>query len=272
MADSPEESKEKVSLSQRASRFQNKINSYEKPKKVTRDDILNKWDDSYDRRVQLAQNAKKPTVVGKVIAGVSLLMTAGLIFSANSSSFEADSAKNEQSISSLKSQLNDAQSRAKEVPTQVDAAKLITDANAAGQKFAKIQNDMLPLTKPATRDSAKLKSLALDMSKSMTDDIKASVSPWYVITWAKENPYHAMKYSWQAQTPYSFEADGENVKVVWLCKDDKGTLLAWTIAKFNAKDHKFSGIVRGMTKAGSDRVGTPIDSDPATNIPDSGGK
>lgn len=250
-----------------ASRAKSKLDSYEKPKKVTREDIADRWYDSYERRAALASKAKKPSTIGKVVTAVALVSAVGLGVSTSmaSSNFETKQASQSKEIDSLKSQLKDAQAQNVSVPTKSDAAKLITDANKLGLRFAEAQNQIVTVTDPKSRDMTKLRSLTSDMATSMDDSVKSLAAPWYTITRTKENPWYQMKYSWQAQPPYAFEDDGENIKIIWLCKDDKGTLLSWVIGKYDAETKKITGMVKGMTKAGSDRINTPLDGTIPTN-------
>lgn len=250
-----------------ASQFKNKLDSYEKPKKVTREDIADRWYDSYERRASLVNKAKKPSTIGKVVTAVALVSAIGIGASTSmaSSDFETKQTSQSKEINSLKSQLKDAKTQNVSVPTTSDAAKLITDANKLGRQFADAQNQIITVTDPKSRDMTKLRSLASDMATSMDDSVKSLAAPWYTITRTKENPWYQMKYSWQAQPPYAFEDDGENIKIVWLCKDDKGTLLAWVIGKYDAQTKKITGMVKGMTKAGNDRINTPLDGNIPTN-------
>lgn len=246
-----------------ASRMQRKINTYEKPKKVTREDVLAKWDDSYDRRVELGQKAKKPSFISIAVTTCAVLgvIAIGLSSSNASADFDKQSAKNASQIAALKSELNQAETRATKVPTKTAAATFIKDANKAGQEMASLQNQMAALEgKP---DSNKMVSLGQKMAKDMTKDTAFAASPWYTVTRDVANPYRNMKYTWSAQTPYAFENDGENIKVVWLCRDDKGVLLAWAIGKYDVASKKFDGMTWGATSAGSDRTGTSLD----TNAP-----
>lgn len=242
----------------RRERLKARMDGYEKPQRVSPEQVRERWQNSADRRADLVDDTLdrvgKPSFWQPVVIGASVLAVGGMLWGASSDSdhFTHQVAADKAQFATLKKNVDAANKKVEDVPKTTDALKILQDVQKSGREIASNQQRY----DTADAHKGEVAKIAASMRPFFTQYTLDGVSPWYSILREKTNPYANTKYQWEFATPYTFGSNGQSVNATWLCKDTKdGRVLAWAIGNYDVATKKFDGLTRGMTDEGRKRVG-----------------
>lgn len=119
-------------------------------------------------------------------------------------------------------------------------------ATEAGQAVADQQNEYGKLSGMSQNDQIdRTHKIAGELDKYFAEEDKNARAPWYM-------PPRGTNATWTFASTYAFNQDGS--KVIWVCRDKTGKLLAYTLADYNTKDKTFSQVSKAVTVAGAELI------------------
>ena len=223
--------------------FKNKPNNKKQPpvKKITIEDLS-------------SEKAKKRMATGMItllFAGSLGLFYIGNL-RANHIKQQADAAGKQVAV--LQAKVSRLSNRKTAIDT--DVVGTANSAAEAGNKVAQLQNKYSTID--ATKQLDALKSNADALDKYFASDDKNARTPWYT----KQTSGTATK--WEFESVYSFK--GKTADVIWLCKNDKGQIYAYTTAVYDTDSQTFSNVKHVQTAIGRAHVRATIEKQNKTKL------
>lgn len=173
------------------------------------------------------------------------------------SSFDAQYADNQKSITQLQEQIKDLENQ-----TSADASSInkgLYSASEAGRAVAELQTKYQSIDATVTPDDITANAKAL--SKYFNDKSQNGRQPWFTVSKGDA------KAVWEFESTYSFQ--NETIPVIWLCHiDGSNELVAYATANYNAESNTFSDVTYKTTRLGANYVDATV-SNENTKILDS---
>lgn len=173
------------------------------------------------------------------------------------SSFDAQYADNQKSITQLQEQIKDLENQ-----TSADASSInkgLYSASEAGRAVAALQTKYQSIDATVTPDDITANAQAL--SKYFDDKSQSGRQPWFTVSKGDA------KAVWEFESTYSFQ--NETIPVIWLCHiDGSNELVAYATANYDAESNTFSDVTYKTTRLGANYVDATV-SNENTKILDS---
>lgn len=173
------------------------------------------------------------------------------------SSFDAQYADNQKSITQLQEQIKDLENQ-----TSADASSInkgLYSASEAGRAVAELQTKYQSIDATVTPDDITANAKAL--SKYFNDKSQNGRQPWFTVSKGDA------KAVWEFESTYSFQ--NETIPVIWLCHiDGSNELVAYATANYDAESNTFSDVTYKTTRLGANYVDATV-SNENTKILDS---
>lgn len=168
------------------------------------------------------------------------------------SSFDAQYADNQKSITQLQEQIKDLENQ-----TSADASSInkgLYSASEAGRAVAELQTKYQSIDATVTPDDITANAKAL--SKYFNDKSQNGRQPWFTVSKGDA------KAVWEFESTYSFQ--NETIPVIWLCHiDGSNELVAYATANYNAESNTFSDVTYKTTRLGANYVDATVSNDNA---------
>lgn len=168
------------------------------------------------------------------------------------SSFDAQYADNQKSITQLQEQIKDLENQ-----TSADASSInkgLYSASEAGRAVAELQTKYQSIDATVTPDDITANAKAL--SKYFNDKSQNGRQPWFTVSKGDA------KAVWEFESTYSFQ--NETIPVIWLCHiDGSNELVAYATANYNAESNTFSDVTYKTTRLGANYVDATVSNENA---------
>lgn len=168
------------------------------------------------------------------------------------SSFDAQYADNQKSITQLQEQIKDLENQ-----TSADASSInkgLYSASEAGRAVAELQTKYQSIDATVTPDDITANAQAL--SKYFNDKSQNGRQPWFTVSKGDA------KAVWEFESTYSFQ--NEMIPVIWLCHiDGSNELVAYATANYDAKSNTFSDVTYKTTRLGANYVDATVSNENA---------
>lgn len=168
------------------------------------------------------------------------------------SSFDAQYAANQKSITQLQEQIKDLENQ-----TSADASSInkgLYSASEAGRAVAELQTKYQSIDATVTPDDITANAKAL--SKYFNDKSQNGRQPWFTVSKGDA------KAVWEFESTYSFQ--NETIPVIWLCHiDGSNELVAYATANYDAESNTFSDVVYKTTRLGANYVDATVSNENA---------
>ena len=163
------------------------------------------------------------------------------------SSFDAQYADNQKSITQLQEQIKDLENQ-----TSADASSInkgLYSASEAGRAVAELQTKYQSIDATVTPDDITANAQAL--SKYFDDKSQSGRQPWFTVSKGDA------KAVWEFESTYSFQ--NETIPVIWLCHiDGSNELVAYATANYDAESNTFSDVIYKTTRLGANYVDATV--------------
>lgn len=168
------------------------------------------------------------------------------------SSFDAQYADNQKSITQLQEQIKDLENQ-----TSADASSInkgLYSASEAGRAVAELQTKYQSIDATVTPDDITANAKAL--SKYFNDKSQNGRQPWFTVSKGDA------KAVWEFESTYSFQ--NETIPVIWLCHiDGSNELVAYATANYDAESNTFSDVTYKTTRLGANYVDATVSNENA---------
>lgn len=204
---------------------------------------------------------KKPSpgVWRGITCGAMMVVMLGFLVPTmlGASSFDAQYADNQKSITQLQEQIKDLENQ-----TSADASSInkgLYSASEAGRAVAELQTKYQSIDATVTPDDITANAKAL--SKYFNDESQNGRQPWFTVSKGDA------KAVWEFESTYSFQ--NKTIPVIWLCHiDGSNELVAYATANYDAESNTFSDVTYKTTRLGANYVDATV-SNENTKILDS---
>lgn len=219
-----------------------------RPARKSAQDLMNerarKKADRKQKRLQKTRSVRLSTMVGVVLALVGI--SVGLF---GARAYPADRTAE---IQELTAQVEQARSAQSGVPNTTSARTAVSALQENSRKIADLQNQYRGwLTSTSDADAQKVADLHTRLSALVPSTAAVRwFSPLVKDSSGKTTAMPADRYQWEDMVTYDV-TDTSALPVSWLCKSSDGTLLAWTMATYDANTGTFSQVRTGVTSAGA---------------------
>lgn len=124
--------------------------------------------------------------------------------------------------------------------TEEQVSKTLHSATDAGRAVASAQSEYLKLNSNDSNFKEKRTEIKDSITQYFSDEEEGYASCWYTI--------NQPECEWEFLSTYSF--DSEELNVLWLCKNKKDAVVAFTTATYNTTSNQFTHVNSTFTNDG----------------------